>query len=182
MSKTIYYSNKCQHSRELITLITKNNVKNLFEYRCVDTSNNIPPTIRSVPTLFVQDNQNNKLMVGEEIFNYINTLTQNNQDNNNQNIDQSNVAEGDPAAWHINEMGNSYSDMYSFIDDKSSSIGHSFSFLEGSELITNNIDNSNMNMSGQMSNNNEYKDKLSQDVDKLMQTRDNDLPRGIQRI
>ena len=31
MSKTIYYSNKCQHSRELITLITKNNVKNLFD-------------------------------------------------------------------------------------------------------------------------------------------------------
>ena len=86
-------------------------------------------------------------------------------------------------------MGSSYSDMYSFIDDKSSAINHSFSFLDGNnntpEVSNNNNNNNNFadqNMSGQMSSNNDYKDKLSQDVDKLMQTRDSEIPRGIQRV
>lgn len=188
MSKTIYYSNQCQHSRELVTLINKNNAKKQFQYVCVDNNSNIPPNVQSVPTLLVQDNQQNKLMVGEEIFKYIESLFNNNQSIDN-NSNQS-TGGGDPEAWHINEMGSSYSDMYSFIDDTSSAINHSFSFLDGNnntpEVSNNNNNNNNFanqNMSGQMSsNNNDYKDKLSQDVDKLMQTRDSEIPRGIQRV
>ena len=163
MSKTtIYYSNKCQHSKELITIIKNNGNGNNYSYICVDNSP-IPPFIKSVPTLLISENNNNKILVGEEIFTTIN------------NDKPSSQTHEQPEAWHSNEMGSAYSDMYSFIEDNSSSISHSFSFLNGNP---NSIANSKIGSSP----NNEHKDKLSQDMDTLMQQRDNDLPNVIQRI
>lgn len=173
--KTIYYSNHCQHSRELLTLIVNNKLKNNFSFSSIETNKQIPPYIKSVPTLFLSENNNNKLLVGDEIFNYINTTFL-----NNANTDS---AGGDPAAWHVNEMGSSYSDNYSFIDTDSS-IGHSFSFLDNHtpNNITADSNLNDSNISGKMSSNTDYKDKLSQDVEKLMAARDSEIPSMIQRI
>lgn len=163
--KTIYYSNKCQHSKELINVINKNGNRNNYSYVCVDNSP-VPPFIKSVPTLLISENNNNKILVGEEIFSTITT--------NNSNSSQNGV---DPEAWHGNEMGGSYSDMYSFIEDNSSSISHSFSFLNGNPNTI-----ANTQISGNNTTNNEHKDKLSQDMESLMQRRDQDMPNVIQRI
>ena len=173
--KTIYYSNHCQHSKELLTLIVNNKLKNNFSFSSIETNKQIPPFIKSVPTLFLSENNNNKLLVGDEIFNYINTTFLNNT--------KPIVLEEILLRKHVNEMGSSYSDNYSFIDTDSS-IGHSFSFLDNH--TPNNIaTNSNLNdsnISGEMSSNTDYKDKLSQDVEKLMAARDSEIPSMIQRI
>lgn len=168
MSKnTIYYSNKCQHSKELITIINKNGNRNNYSYICVDNSP-VPPFIKSVPTLLISENNNNKILVGEEIFTVIGT-------NSNKTSTQ---MDGNPEAWHSNEMGSAYSDMYSFIEDNSS-ISHSFSFLNGNPNSIANTQNGGGNPTGS---NNEHKDKLSQDMETLMQQRDSDMPNVIQRI
>ncbi len=172
--KTIYYSNHCQHSKELLTLIVNNKLKNNFSFSSIETNKQIPPFIKNVPTLFMSENNNNKILVGDEIFNYINTTFLNNTNDTNG---------GDPSAWHKNEMGASYSDNYSFIDGDSS-IGHSFSFLDNHAPNNISIDSNlnDNNISGKMSSNSDYKDKLSQDVEKLMAARDNEIPSMIQRI
>ena len=51
--KTIFYSNHCQHSRELLTLIVNNKLKNNFQFSSIETNKQIPPYIKSVPTLYV---------------------------------------------------------------------------------------------------------------------------------
>lgn len=162
--KTIYYSNKCQHSKELITIINKNGNRNNYSYVCVDNSP-VPPFIKSVPTLLISENNNNKILVGEEIFTTINNDNSSSQNGLN------------PEAWHGNEMGSSYSDMYSFIEDNSS-ISHSFSFLNGNPNHISHTQNGNNDINS----NNEHKDKLSQDMDSLMQQRERDMPNVIQRI
>lgn len=164
---SIYYSNKCQHSRELIKKIASMGIKNNFNYICIDTEL-IPPFIKSVPSLLVNDNNNNKLFVGEEIHNYINSNYNNSSSENG----------GDPAAWHNNEMGSAFSDQYSFIENNSS-ISHSFSFLDGQP---NNIPHNINNQQQSNSSNNDHQDKLTQDMEKLLQQRDRDLPNIIQRI
>ena len=163
--KTIYYSNKCQHSKELITVINKNGNRNNYSYVCVDNSP-IPAFIKSVPTLLISENNNNKILVGEEIFA---TIT---------NDNSSSPSDCNPEAWHGNEMGGSYSDMYSFIEDNSS-ISHSFSFLNGNP---NSVTNTQNGSNDSNNSNNDHKDKLSQDMESLMQQRDHDMPNVIQRI
>lgn len=174
---TVYYSNKCMHSRELIKYLSNNGFRNSYKYICIDNGSQIPPFIKNVPSLLVIENNNNKLLVGDEIMNYINSNTNSNNNSNNptpQGLEQ-------PEAWHNNEMGASFSDMYSFLEDNSASISHSFSFLNGSNTIPNSS-NTNINMTGTMTSNNEHKDKLSKDMDSLMQQRDRDMPNIIQRI
>ena len=124
----------------------------------------------------MSENNNNKLLVGDEIFNYINTTFLNTNTSDGNTV-------GDPVAWHLNEMGSSYSDNYSFIDNDSS-IGHSFSFLDNHSPnnISTDSNLSDSNISGKMSSNTDYKDKLSQDVEKLMAARDSEIPYDSKNI
>ncbi len=84
----LYYSNNCRHSKELLSILSKSNIKDKFYYICIDkrskdSKNNIiihldngqnvplPPVITKVPSLLLQ-NHGNRVINGNEILNYIN--------------------------------------------------------------------------------------------------------------
>ena len=98
----LFISNYCDHSKELLTTLLKANMKNQFSIVCVDNDNNnkLPPFVDRVPLMYYD----NKVLVDEGLFNYIESL--NNQQNNNSEI----------LPFTSMEMGNgTLSDNYSYI-------------------------------------------------------------------
>lgn len=118
MSCILFISNKCEHCRELITMI--NNMENMkVEIQVVDIKNmngKLPDFIDRVPLMLLQDE--GKVFHDEELFEFV----------------KSNEKTIEP--FMINEM-NGLSDRYSFMEDKQ--LDHGYVFLDRSEqLITNN--------------------------------------------
>jgi glutaredoxin-related protein len=209
MNKDIlFYSNFCFHCKNILNLINKNpDINNNLLLFCIDNNKNkVPSFIKSVPCILTT---NKNILIGKEVFNLITNTpktpsqyqnNQNNQNNQNEykgqetnNINKNSHSQpqkplldtktSDPIAWHIKEMGNSFSDNYSFLEsDKpvdnfgESSISHNFSFL-------NNIETSqtSFNIPAEPKKE-EKKDYLSERMEALMNSRDGDLPKEIKRI
>ena len=82
-------------------------------------------------------------------------------------------------AYHMNEMGNSMSNSYSFISDDNSSLNNNFEFLDDS-----------IDANGKINTPKEFtktedpkKTKLDTDFDKLLQARNNEsFSKGIERV
>ena len=157
----LYFSNNCQYCKEIMGIIQKSDFRNSIKTFCVDRQR-APPFITSVPSL-VLDSQN--LLVGENVFNWF----------EQQNKKKS--ANMEPAAWHHNEMGNNFSDNYSFLEstNESSNISHNFSFLENSNQIIN-PPNESTNQSSSKS------DELTRRMEAMQQARDGDIPGAVTRI
>lgn len=83
----LYYSNQCQHSKQLLQTLSKSNIQKQFHYICIDkrskdNKNNtiihlengrtipLPPNIVKVPSLLLQ-NHGNRVMTGNEILGFI---------------------------------------------------------------------------------------------------------------
>ena len=118
MSCILFISNKCDHCRELLTII--NNMKNTkVEIQVVNIKNmngKLPEFIDRVPLLLLQNE--GKVIHDEELFEFV----------------KSNEKTVEP--FMINEM-NGLSDRYSFMEDKQ--LDHGYVFLDrGEPLITNN--------------------------------------------
>ena len=65
----IFYSNYCEYSKQLISLISKNNIQTYFHLISVDDpSITLPSSIDRVPMLI---NKNKSLFSGDDLFNYI---------------------------------------------------------------------------------------------------------------
>ena len=84
----LYYSNNCQHSKQLLNILSKSDIQKKFYYICIDkrskdSNNNIivhldngqnvplPPVISKVPSLLLQSHSN-RVLNGNDIMNYIN--------------------------------------------------------------------------------------------------------------
>jgi len=66
----LFYSNKCQHCINLLSLIKTNGLNESYKYILVDDSNiKLPDIIEKVPTLIVKGM--NKPLVGKEVFTWI---------------------------------------------------------------------------------------------------------------
>ena len=194
----LFFSNYCNHCKEIIGEINKSSLQNSFKFICVDNTK-VPQYITSVPTLISAGY--NKPIVGEQIVQFLNQYVQQNaqqaqntpqnvhpssmQNNQGNNANQS--SESGPVAWHGGEMGSSYSDNYSFLDsdtsaqgDGGSRLSHNFEFLGG------NASNSQINTPGdnssQDSSRNVQQDELTQNMERMMQQRDSEIPQGINRI
>lgn len=84
MSSILYYSNYCEHSKELLQYLTKQNFSSI-KYLCIDRRYNkdgntyvilesqqpivLPKSVTSVPALLVMDD-GNKIIFGKEIYKY----------------------------------------------------------------------------------------------------------------
>lgn len=123
MSKPIlFYSDFCEHSKALVTTILKYQLRNHFTIHCVDSSHNLPKEIDRVPMLM----HDNKLLSDEGLFNYI------------EQIVETTSVKKNIAPFMISEMGNSISDVYSYLeDDNATNIVHSFVHLKDGEHINN---------------------------------------------
>ena len=170
----LFYSNRCNHCKNFITQLNKNNIKSEFDFFSIDNNyKSIPPQIKSVPTILFKGNNN--LMVGKNVFNWL-------SEQNKPKIQENTQQEG-PLAWHGAEMGCSYSDNYSFLDSDTSaegtggaSIAHNFSFLsDGTPQF---------NSPEMQQNNNEsnVKDQLTQNMEIMMAQRDKEVPGAVQRF
>lgn len=85
MSSILYYSNYCEHSKELLQYLTKQNFTSI-KFLCIDrryTKNNdtfiilenqqqiiLPKIITSVPALLLL-NDNNKILYGKDIYKHL---------------------------------------------------------------------------------------------------------------
>lgn len=85
MSSILYYSNYCDHSKELLQYLTKQNFKSI-KYICIDKRYNsngqtflvlenqqqiiMPTSINSVPALLLMED-NNKIIFGKDIYKYL---------------------------------------------------------------------------------------------------------------
>ena len=171
----LFFSNYCQHCKEVLEKINNYNLKEQINLNCVDNNRkNLPAFLKSVPTMVIP--LENKLVVGDDVFSWINNeiskkTTKNESPlNNNEEI----------SPW-TNEMNSSFSDSFSFLDSDNTTEGkplaHSFSFLNESYSTSINTPNEGQSIDNGM------KSGLDNDYDAMMKSRDNDnFNKGISRI
>jgi len=72
----VYYSTKCNHCRELMEFVIAKNLKDNFTSVCIDDKkrNEIPMVIDRVPTII----HNNKVIVDEQLFGYVESMIRDN--------------------------------------------------------------------------------------------------------
>lgn len=169
----LFYSNKCEHSKEFLILLHKDNSLNEQTTKVnVDNSNiKIPPYIKSVPSLIITENNKPSLLVGSKIFEWYNKK-------HKQNIATNEIMEWDPCAMA------GYSDGFSYLENKDA-MKKSYSFIDDSDKI-NTPDESNFESSdgsgGGGSKSGQIKTKLDNDYESFMSSRSSDVAAPIQRL
>lgn len=159
MDKNIlFYSNYCNHSKELLRNLNQNPIKSNLLFVCVDDrSLQVPDFIKVVPTIYLVNNKS--ILTDNEIINWINQSSK-------PVSEEINAYNGD----NISSMSTSFS----FLDDGDSSVfSNQYTFLNQNESI---------NTPKELSNN-VGNDELSKDLERLQNMRNNDsFSAGIQRI
>ena len=178
---TLFYSNYCQHCKELLIKINNFNLKEKVNFNCVDQNRkNLPAFVKSVPTIIVPSE--NKMFSGENVFNWVNNEISKMNVKNKQNNQNQNNQSDDVLPWVNSEMNNGFSDAFSFLDSDSTTegkpIAHSFSFIDDSFSTTINTPTD-----GSQQQNNNTSNKIDSDYEALMKSRgDDNFNQGITRI
>ena len=124
MSNVLFYSKYCDYCKKLLYEIGKSEVQNNIHFLSIDKRtmrNNkiyiildngkeiyLPPNIKKVPSLLLL-NKNNRILVGEDVFNFLRP-----QINQEKEVATQNNME--PLAYSTYEMGTTLSDNYSYLD------------------------------------------------------------------
>lgn len=163
----LFYSNKCIHSKEFLTLLHKdNNLNNQTTKVNVDNPNiKLPPYIKSVPSLIVNENNKPNLLVGSKIFDWYNQK-------HKQNISKETIMEWDPCTM------SGYSDAFSYLENEDV-IKKSYSFVNDDDKI-NTPDESNFESS--KSGSGQVKSELDNDYENFMSKRSGEVSAPIQRM
>lgn len=128
MSSILYYSNFCENSKQLLSKISKSNIKNSLHFICIDKriekngsiyivlENNqqivLPNIITSVPSLLLI-NDNYKVLCGNQILDYLKPV---------EKIEKQKATNfnGEPSAFSIDGgFSGVVSDNFSFLDQNS---------------------------------------------------------------
>lgn len=136
MSSVLYYSNYCEHCKELLQKVSKSKLKEKTHFINIDNRTLeegavyiilqngqkilLPPNIQRVPALLLL-NKGNNVVVGKEIEDYLIEK----QNSSVQAMKQSNA--GEPMAFGMGDFGSILSDNFSFLDqgsDEMSAKGH----------------------------------------------------------
>lgn len=188
MKYILYYSNYCNHSKNLLIELSKTKIKDEMHFICIDKRVKgksgeiliilengsmlpLPPNIIEVPSLLMLNHGNN-VLTGENIYHFLepknkelNTIaTQNNLE---------------PLAFSVTEM-NGMSDNYSYLDMTSEELSakgtggtriiHSFSLLEQNQSIETPNDDYEPNKVNES------------DIKKFEEERQKEVPQAIQRM
>jgi len=165
----LFYSNKCIHSKEFLILLHKDTELNNQTTKVnVDNSNiKLPPYVKSVPSLIINENNKPNLLVGSKIFEWYNQK-------HKQNISNESVMDWDPTTM------TGYSDGFSYLESDDV-IKKSYSFLDSDNKI-NTPDESSYDSGNSGSNNGPEKTQLDNDYERFMSSRSNDVAAPIQRM
>ena len=115
----LFYSNKCKYSKQLIELLSDNDLIESYNLICIDNNTEKYPYIQRVPTLLVDDVK--KPLVGVNAFNWINAKTNFNKNTNNINLNPNKNLDkkNNPLLFDQNNKFNNKKD-YTFINDNDS--------------------------------------------------------------
>lgn len=143
----LFVSNRCSHSRQFVQELRQLSASAAVHQINIETTprERIPSVVRSVPTLILNTAGQQTVLVGDQAFVWLNTQKQYSQQSSQQQSQQQmshrsgqHAAQhpggavagpavggggthagtsGEPQAWHSTEMGASFSDTYSFIDN-----------------------------------------------------------------
>jgi hypothetical protein len=139
MGKNIlFYSNYCKYSKQVIQQISSSNIKDNLIYVCVDDDNiKLPEFISAVPTIYLVNEK--KIIIDDEIQNYIgeqgnlNNSSNSNNSNNSNNSDDS----GELQAY-FGECNSCFGNSYCNIDNSENKPYISnFTFLDSTETDSN---------------------------------------------
>lgn len=163
----LFYSNKCIHSKEFLNMLYKdNNLNNQTTKVNVDNPNiKLPPYIKSVPSLIINENNKPNLLVGSKIFDWYNQK-------HKQNISNDTIMEWDPCTM------SGYSDAFSYLENEDV-MKKSYSFVNENEKI-HTPDESNFESNKSI--NGQVKSQLDNDYENFMSQRSNEVAAPIQRM
>jgi hypothetical protein len=188
MSSILYYSNYCNHCKNLLTLLSRTEVKKDIHFLCIDKRVKrekntfivlengqevlLPSVIKSVPSLLLL-NRGNLVLEGTKINEYI--LPKVNEEKKLATNNQ-----GEPEAFGMNQFGSFHNDMYSFLDQSSTDLEakggggmrqiHNYATLD----FTSNIETPPDNY---------VPDKVKEvSLDKLQQQRNQEIPQQQRRM
>lgn len=159
MDKNIlFYSNFCNHSKELLRNINQNPIKNSLIFVCVDDRNiQIPPFIKVVPTIYLTNNKS--ILTNNEITNWIN---------------QHGKQESEDILAYNGSNMSSLSTNFSFLEEGNDLISNQYTFINQTESI---------NTPKELNSDNSQNSELSKDFERLQNLRNNDsYSQGIQRM
>ena len=165
----LFYSNKCEHSKEFLSMLHKDTSLNEQTTKVnVDNSNvKIPPYVKSVPSLIVNENNKPSLLVGSKIFEWYNKK-------HKKNIETNKIMEWDPCTM------SGYSDAFSYLGEEDV-MKKSYSFVTDSDKI-NTPDESNFESGCGGSKSGQEKSELDNNYESFMSSRSNDIAAPIQRL
>ena len=126
MSSVLYYSNYCQHCKDLIMKISRTKTRDDIHFVCIDKREKhkdgsthiilengqrllLPPNIKKVPSILLLHHGNRVLDGIHEIAHY---MTPGEVQINNKATNFN----GEPSAFSFSEMGSNMSDNYSYLD------------------------------------------------------------------
>jgi hypothetical protein len=183
MSAVLYYSNQCDHSKELLRTLSKSIQSKDIHFLCIDKREIhkdggihiileneqrllLPPTIKNVPSLMLLNHGNRVVSGLHEISHYLKPgEVEINKQATNMN--------GEPLAFSFDEMGTTLSDNYSYLDMSADELlakgsgglrqMHNYMSINGSQSISTPPDNYEPDKVG------------SVDMSKLQQQRETDL-------
>lgn len=164
----LFYSNKCLHCKEFLNMLYKDSELNQKTTKvCVDNSNvKIPPYIKSVPSLIINENNKPNLLVGSKIFEWFNQ-------NHKKNVASNEIQEWDPLTMA------GYSDGFSYLENPET-MKKAYSFIDDNDkIITPDEKNYESNKS---SNGSQHKTQLDQDYEQFMSSRGTEVAAPIQRL
>ena len=160
----LFYSDQCRHSTEFLQKLYKNQglYKKIVKIEVRDKSIKIPNYIKSVPTMVTTINQKAELLVGNNLFEWLNSIT-------SKNIANTSVDDWDPKAM----SGGSYSDTFSFIGNENATEKNFAYIATGNEKIECPQEGS----SQSVSNSTNIKSGVEKDFEHLMQQRRLEIPK-----
>jgi hypothetical protein len=164
----LFFSSKCLHCKELLTLFSKDfDLNQKFLKISVDNPNfKIPPYIKSVPSAIIPTNGQPKLLVGNDIFKWFNA-------SHTKTVEKLGIQDWDPHTM------TGYSDGFSYIENPEV-IKKSFAFLNDTN---NNIITPDENSySGNNNEKNQPKTKLDNDYEQFVNQRKYEVPSSAPRI
>jgi len=174
----LLYSDQCVHSQNLIKEMYKyQHVYNNIVKQCIDDGKvKIPSNIKIVPALIIKHNGNFQTLQGKQVFEWLRNSTENKQQQHTQSNNLVNQHHGIESYDPIT-MNNSLSDSFSILNNFKP-MSHCYQFINSQEGF------SSANHDIVTPNENELT-SIKSDTDKrleqLMQRRNMEIPKGIQR-
>ena len=164
----LFYSSRCLHSKEFMQLLYKDSDLNQkFTKVNIDNKNiKIPPYIKAVPSIIVQEGGQPSLLVGSKIFDWYNNM-------HKKNVVENSIQDWDPCTM------TGYSDGFSYLEN-SDVMKKSYSFLSDSNNSITTPDEKNYGQDQKSSN--QPKSQLDMDYENYMNSRSHDVPAAPQRL